>query len=161
MQRTEEIEACRIRDIVNSVFLVPAIAYQDYSDFDSELKQYNSEHELFLAINTAIKNKAFSVNFSIYYPEAKGYFFSDKRELDKKKSNGATFRYIASGWGLIQLQIDLKNQIKPKVRVAVNTQKRAEAWSQTYPEFKDPALWDWKFVEKQARRIIRVLKQSA
>ena len=76
MQRTEEIEVCRIRNIVNSVFLVPAIAYQDYSDFDSELKQYNSEHELFLAINTAIKNKAFSVNFSIYYPEAKGYFFS-------------------------------------------------------------------------------------
>lgn len=161
MQRAEEIEVSKIGDIVNAIFLEPAVAYQDYSDFDSELRQYENEESLMSAISNAIDSNAHSANFSIYYPEAKGYFFAEKKSLNPVKCNGATFRYVASGWGLIQLQIDLKNKIKPEVRVSVNSQKRAGAWFQTCPEFREPSLWEWKFVEKQARRIIRVLKQCA
>ncbi|WP_144395071.1 hypothetical protein [Pleionea sediminis] len=161
MQRAEEIEVSKIGDIVSAIFSEPAVAYQDYSDFDSELKQYKTEEALLRGISSAIDGNAHSANFSIYYPEAKGYFFSERKSLNPAKCNGATFRYVASGWGLIQLQIDLKNKLKPAVSVSVNSQKRAEAWFQTYPEFKEPSLWEWKYVEKQARRIIRVLKQCA
>ena len=146
---------------MSAIFSEHAVAYQDYSEFDSELKQYENEEALMSAIISAIEGNAHSANFSIYYPEAKGYFFAEKKSLNPAKCNGASFRYVASGWGLIQLQIDLKNKFKPEVRVSVNSRKRAEAWFQTYPEFKDPSLWDWKFLEKQARRIIRVLKKCA
>jgi hypothetical protein len=40
-------------------------------------------------------------------------------------------------------------------RVAVNTEKRANSWKETYPKMQDPRLWQWKVVERNARRIFR------
>jgi hypothetical protein len=161
MQQVQEIEISKMNDIVNSIFQVPAIAYEDYSDLDSDLKKYDSKESLLKAIDEANTRNAHSANFAIYYPEAKGHFFKEKKSVNPEKCNGASYRYIASGWGLVHLQIDLRKKPIVKVRVAVNTATRAETWSATSPEFKDPSLWDWKYVEKQTRRIIRVLKQCA
>lgn len=161
MQRTEEIEVSKIGDIVSAIFQEPAIAYEDYSAFDTELQIYDSESSLNSAIEEAVKNNDYSANFAIYYPEAKGYFFKERKTLNPEKCNGATFRFVSSGWGLFHLQIDLRNKPKVVVRVTVNSAKRAGAWSHTYPELKEPELWDWKYVEKQARRMIRVLKKCA
>ena len=37
----------------------------------------------------------------------------------------------------------------------VNSEKRANNWLITIPELKSPDLWNWKAVEKNARRLIR------
>jgi hypothetical protein len=65
------------------------------------------------------------------------------------------------GWGLIQLQIDYKAAPVIDCRFAVNTKKRAQAWAQTFPELGTPEQWEWKAVERQARRLIRVLRHGA
>jgi hypothetical protein len=161
MQRTEKIDISKIGNIVRSIFKEPAIAYEDYSKFDTELKKYVCEEALLDAINEAVKSESHSANFALYYPEAKGYFFEEKKAVNPVKCNGATYRYVASGWGLVHLQIDLRKKPFSEVRVAVNTAKRAETWFPTCPEFNEPSLWDWKYIEKQARRIIGTLKQSA
>ena len=161
MQRNEIIEFPKLEEIVSSIFEEPAIAYEDYSEYDSELEEFDSKETVLKKIESAKENGAFSVNFAIYYPAANGYFYKEKKALNPEKCNGATYRYVANGWGLIHLQIDLRDKEKPEVRVAVNTLKRATAWEPTYPEFKEASLWDWKFVEKQARRLIRVLKKCA
>lgn len=93
MQRAEEIEVSKIVDIVSAIFLEPTVVYQDYSDFDSELKQYENEEALMSAISNANDSNAHSANFSIYYPEAKGYFFAEKKSLNPTKCN----------WGNISL----------------------------------------------------------
>jgi hypothetical protein len=129
--------------------------------FDSGLKEYDSKELLLKAIDQAVKRGAHSANFAIYYPESKGHFYKEKVTINPDKCNGATYRHSANGWGLVQLQIDLREKPIAGVRVAANTAKRAETWSPTYPELKDPSLWDWKYVEKQSRRIIRVLRQCA
>jgi hypothetical protein len=161
MQRTEIVEFPRLEEIVGSIFEEPATAYEDYSEFDSELKEFDSKEAVLNKIESAKENGAFSVNFAIYYPAANGYFYKEKKSLNPEKCNGATYRYVANGWGLIHLQIDLRDKEKPEVRVAVNTLKRATAWEPTYPELKAANLWDWKLVEKQARRLINVLKKCA
>ena len=157
MQRSEKVERSKLADIVDSVFQEAAIAYED----DSDLIEYENADSLLLAIEQAIHNNAHSMNFAIYYPDAKGHFFKDKKTLNPAKCNGASFRYVASGWGLVHLQLDLRNQPLVTVRVTVNSEKRATSWAATHPENQDPAEWNWKFVETQARRIIRVLRKSA
>ena len=161
MQRTEIVDFPKIGEIVSSIFEEPAIAYEDYSEYDSELKEFDSKETVLKKIESAKENGAFSVNFSIYYPAANGYFHKEKKSLNPEKCNGATYRYAANGWGLIHLQIDLREKEKSEVRIAVNTLKRAVAWEPTYPELKAARLWDWKLVEKQARRLIKVLKKCA
>ncbi len=161
MQRAENIEISKIAEIVGSIFQEPAIVYEHYSEYESELKSYDGKESLLFAISEAVKNNAHSANFAIYYPESKGFFVKEKKSLNPEKCNGATYRYIASGWGLVHFQIDLRNKPIAGVRIAVNTSTRAEAWSPTYPELQQPSLWDWKFIEKQTRRIIKVLRQCA
>ena len=161
MQRTEEIDVTDLGVIVTSIFQETAIAYEDYSSFDSVLKKYKSAESVQGAIEQAILNNASSINFAIYYPDSKGYFLEEKKSLDPEKCNGASFRYVASGWGLIHLQIDLRNKPLANVRVTVNSEKRAHAWASSHPKYQDPSEWDWKYVESQARRLIRVLRKCA
>ncbi len=158
MQKTETVEISKLGEIISSIFVEPAIVYESDSEFDSSLKKYESKESLLKVIDQSIQTNLPFINFAIYYPNAKGYVFDEKVKLNPEVCNGATFRYSTCGWGLIQLQIDLLNKPMVEVRVAVNTQKRAEEWSANYPKFKSPSLWDWKLVEKQARRIIKSLK---
>ena len=161
MQRTEEIDVSALGDIVNSIFQETAIAYQDYSSFDSALKKYKSAESVLAAIEQAILSNDSSLNFAIYYPNSEGYFLEEKKILNPEKCNGATFRYFASGWGLVHLQIDLRNKPLANVSVKGNSEKRACAWASTHLEYQDPSEWDWKYVESQARRLIRVLRKCA
>lgn len=158
MQKTEVIEILKLTEIIDSVFFEPAIVYENDSEFNSNLKKYESKELLSQAIDQAVQANLPFINFSIYYPDAKGYVFEEKIKLNPEACNGATYRYAASGWGLVQLQIDLLDKPMVEVRVTVNTQKRADEWSSAYPKLKSPSLWDWKFVEKQTRRIIKTLK---
>ena len=158
MQKTQIINISKLTEILDSVFIEPAIVYESDSEFNSDLKKYESQELLSQAIDQAVQANLPFINFSIYYPDAKGYVFEEKVKLNPEACNGATYRYSASGWGLIQLQIELLDKPMIEVCVTVNTQKRAEAWSSEYPKLKSPSLWDWKFVEKQTRRIIKTLK---
>jgi hypothetical protein len=45
-------------------------------------------------------------------------------------------------------------------RIAVNTEKRAQNWANTFIELKSPSLWNWKVVESQTRKLIRELKKK-
>ena len=159
MQRSEVIPVEKVSSLLSCIFQEPAIAYQNYSDFDSNLHKYNSAEQLLEAINHAIDIKSHSANFVIYYPQSNGFIYEEKISLNPAKCNGSTFRYVLNGWGLIALQLDLRNLTSVNITVSVNSQKRAEAWWATCLDFKDPALWDWKFVERQARRTIRVLSK--
>lgn len=82
MQRSEKVERSKLADIVDSVFQEAAIAYEDYSAYDSDLIEYENADSLLLAIEQAIHNNAHSMNFAIYYPDAKGHFFKDKKTLN-------------------------------------------------------------------------------
>jgi hypothetical protein len=45
--------------------------------------------------------------------------------------------------------------------VTVNSEKRARVWYPTYPELKEPDLWNWKLVASHSRRLQRSLKSLA
>lgn len=161
MQRTEEIDISKIGDIFDSIFKEDVVIYESDSAFDSDLLHFEDIQSLKKHFDAAVVNGSFSSNYALYYPKANGYFHKKKVRLNPESCDGATYRYTASGWGVIHVQISLRDKPVVEVRVAVNSAKRAANWSATYSELKDPELWDWKYVEKQTRRIIKVLKQCA
>jgi len=161
MQRTENIDISKIGEIFDSIFQESVVVYESDSGFDSDLLCFDDIQSLKKHFDATANNGSFSSSYALYYPDTNGYFHSKKIILNPEKCDGATYRYSASGWGIIHLQISLREKPSIEVRVSVNSAKRAANWSSTYSELKDPNLWDWKYVEKQARRIIRVLKLCA
>jgi hypothetical protein len=137
------------------------VVYEAYSEYGQKIKSFLSSHELRIHIKLLIRNGEKFLHYAIYYPESKGYVEEERINLDPKKCKGATFRYAINGWGIIYFQCDYKNQPNLECRIAVNSSKRAEKWSGTYPNFKTPSLWDWKIVESNAKRLTKNLKKMS
>lgn len=161
MQRTEKIDISKIEDIFDTIFKEDVVVYESISADNSDLLCFKDIESLRKNFYSKVDNNICSSNYALYYPNANGYFYKEKIKLDPELCNGATYKYSPSGWGLIHIQITLTNKPSIELRVAVNSAKRAQNWSSTCGELKDPDLWDWKYVERQARRIIRILKQCA
>jgi hypothetical protein len=101
------------------------------------------------------------VDLVLHYPDTQGSVICKRSDLDAAESDGAACQHTLEGWGLIQLEIEGAGTSALSCRVAVNTQKRAIEWAPTLPELGGPLQWDWKAVERHARRLIRVLRQGA
>ncbi len=117
--------------------------------------------ELIADIESEVSNGQMFLSYAVYYPDTRGYVAEQKVALNPRSCGGQYWRCPVGGWGIIQLQADLKCAPSIECRVAVNSQKRAEAWAATIPEFRDPGLWDWRAVQRHAGRIIRRMKKFA
>ena len=135
--------------------------FHAFSGYSQPLRCFTSSSELGADIESAFATGQKSLHFALHYPDTKGRVAERKITLNAKKCEGHTWRYTIEGWGLIQFQGDLRHASVIECRVAVNTQKRAEAWAGTYPELRSPCLWDWRVVQFHAGRIIRRMKKIA
>lgn len=161
MQATRVITEQNIDEVLTAVYKEgEPIAYQADSDYGEELKRFNSKEELTQEIGQLLYANAPFFQFAFYYPESEGFVEKQRAVLNLKKCNGHTFRFSLKGWGLIYLQFHRKPH-GVECRAAVNTEKRANAWKDTNPDLKEPSLWQWNVVEKNARRIIRVINKIA
>ena len=162
MGRMETLSAKDLPLVVDSIFAIGApTVYETYSRFDSDTLSFADANKFsrFLAVPRPVKQS--QLMFSIYYLDTLGFVEKIRIELDPKSCEGHTFRYQISGWGLIQFHLDLRDAKLIACRVGVNSEKRANMWSNTYPAAKSPDLWDWKIVEKHARRITRSIRKHA
>ena len=162
MQTTRIINEHNIGEVLVSVYKEGnPVAYQADSEYGEDLKVFNSKEELAKEIKRLIQEKKPFLQFALHYPDSDGYVEKQRINLDPRVCKGHTFRFSARGWGLIYLQFDTKKNEGIECRVAVNTEKRANSWKDTYPSLKDPAMWNWKVVARNARRIIRVINKVA
>ena len=160
MQSEVHISESHVADVIAEIFAQGTpIAYESYSEPEQEIRSFSSALELEAEISLRVPDERRFVSYSIHYPEAKGLVKKRKFDLIPEKNDGKRFRFSMDGWGLIQLQLTYSDD-HVSCRVAVNSEKRALAWLQTYPDHGDPSLWDWKIVEKHARRIIRKMKKE-
>jgi hypothetical protein len=162
MQSTATLSREGFTELAAFVFESGApVVFHVYSGYGQPLRSFRSPSELIADIEATFAAGQKSLGFALYYPDTKGHVAERRVTLDPAKCDGHTWRYAVQGWGLIQLQGDLRRAPAIECRVAVNTQKRAEAWAGTYPESQDPRLWDWKLVQHYAARIIRKMKSIA
>lgn len=161
MQREEKINSERVEDIIDAIFVGQPEIYEADSAPDEELKTFANKSDLMGYISGERAKGFKSISFGIYYSDAGGLIDKKVVKLNPGKCDGATKRYSLTGWGIIFLQMSYKEKGLVSCRFAVNSHKRAAGWESMYPELKSADLWDWKLVEKHARRLIRVLKNCA
>ena len=162
MQTTRTITKSGIDNVLDAAFKEGnPIAYEAYSEYGKDIKEYPSQKELYQEIERLIFQAKPFFQFALYYPESCGYIEIKKLQIDPKRCGGNTFRFSVRGWGLVFLQFNISKDLNVECRAAVNTQKRAEKWEESCPDLKSPNLWNWNVVERNARRIIRTINKHA
>lgn len=136
------------------------VVEEAYSAFEEDLRRFAAPSDLLADIDRRFSSRGRFAHYVIHYPEAKGAVRRKKIDLIPEKCGGKKFRYSVEGWGLIPLQLSLEQTGQVQCRIAVNSEKRAMAWFPTYPEHGDPRRWDWMIVEREVRRLVRILKKS-
>jgi hypothetical protein len=136
------------------------LVVEAYSAFDAELCQFNSAKELVGYVLAQRELPGSSAQLAVYYPEMGGGLVQTRIELNPTKCQGHSYRYTATGWGLISVHLSWSESPVGSL-ISANTQKRARAWASTSPELGSPAEWDWESVGRHLRRLRRVLKLAA
>ena len=160
VERAEIIPSAQVGSLLAAAFKGTPLVSEAYSRFDFPLRSFGDPTSLERVIHAEREAGNKSVSLVVHYPESKGQVITRRINLLPEKCNGASWRETLEGWGLIQLQLEYQGGDTVKCRIAVNSERRAEAWAQTYPEFGSPELWDWQAVERHARRLIRVLRSG-
>lgn len=94
--------------------------------------------------------------FGLWYPSMKGRILERQVALDPPRE-GKAFRYSLGGWGIIHLHLYFTPPNTLQCRVAVNSEARAKARQERYPELGATSEWDWRVVETYAFRLSRRL----
>jgi hypothetical protein len=123
-----------------------------------EVQEFSSADDCLKYIKTQSAEGSSYIAFAVHFADTSGFVEAERRTLDPEKCDGHNFLYQINGWGLIKIKIMLSPAKDLYCDISVNSEKRANKWYVTYPEFKSPALWNWKQVEKHARRLKRYLK---
>lgn len=162
MQATKILDQSQLPLILEALFASgQPVVFEAYSAYDSHLKSFAAVTDLRAYLESELTRRSGMALLVVHYPEALGQVQTTTIKLRPEKCDGATWRETIEGWGLIQVQLKANGNGTTECRIAVNSQARANAWSQTLPQPGDPSLWDWKAVEKHARRLIRVLRSAA
>lgn len=160
MQTSQKISVDQLDELVATVFAQgPVVVRQEYSDFSCLTREFADARALLdeLRYEPGVGD-AFR-QYTLYYPEAKGHVHERRIALKPQACDGHTFRFCQEGWGLIQLQCNFRKYPMVECRIVVNSAIRAGVWSDTYPDFQSPDLWDWAVVEKKAGRLVRLLRR--
>lgn len=163
MQREDKIPFDSIGKIIDAIYQGNPTVFEAYSDFERDIGYFPTKKSLtdFISKELTSSNKHKSVYCLMQYPEWGGVVRKRKILLDPKRCDGATYRYTMEGWGLIQFQMNLTDPELVSCRFAVNSEKRANNWASVAPELGAPSLWNWSLIEKNIRRLIRVLRKNA
>lgn len=138
----------------------PVTVYEAYSEYDKELRVFASANQVLAQVARLKAGDISLVYLSLHFGNAEGYVRKKRITLKPRKCKGATFRYSVEGWGLIHIQLSQKENCM-QCELSANSEKRAQKWEEYIPELESAALWNWIEVNKQKRRLNRVLRKSA
>ncbi|WP_431110406.1 hypothetical protein [Variovorax paradoxus] len=138
--------------------------YELASDFGQPLKCFRSAAEVLAQFGRSYANgnKWRSVHLQLYVRGAGPAFEPRRVELDPAACGGATFRYNADGWGLVQLYLGTLPEGDTRLEDSHtnhNTLKRAQTWSGTVPELGDVEAWDFGKITSFSSRLNREIRK--
>lgn len=148
--------------IASAIFDRPApFVVEAYSAYDREPLAFDNAGLMTDYVRDCLASKDAFAYLFVVYPDMAGCASKKTIRLNPAKTDGHTFRYSWSGWGLIQVQLSNRPAPNHESRIASSSEKRAIAWAHTYPELPAPSTWNWKAVASHTRRLKRVLAQHS
>jgi len=136
--------------------------YESYSDFESELKKFSSTSEVLDCFEKTYRTgeKWKSVELKIYVLGAGPTFIPRRFSVDPQCCDGATYRYTALGWGLIQLYLHRATQDGLESSHTNHfTKKGVMAKAMTEEDCLNIDSWDFKKITAFSSRLNRQIKK--
>jgi hypothetical protein len=150
-----------IDTIAEAVFAKPnPTVVEAYSEPGQLPKSFRSAPELSSYIRAQLSPPKGLAYVFVVYPDMGGAPVRRKIKLNPAGCQGHTMRYSWDGFGLISIQLQQSDGPISASRVCSNSERRAGAWSSTYPEWQQPGEWNWKAVTSHTRRLQRALRKS-
>jgi hypothetical protein len=132
------------------------------SQFDTPLKEFHSAQDVLSEFGRVYSNGALwhTVHLQLYVIGASPPFVPTRVELNPKFCDGATFRYAAEGWGLVQLYLTAPtaNGLNSS-HTNHFTAKGAEKWAPLSSEKGPAEQWDFKKIAAFSSRLNREIKK--
>jgi len=134
------------------------------SDDGQPLRRFHSAAEVLAQFERRYPEggKWRAVELQLYVLGAGPPFVPTRVALDPDECDGATFRYDAEGWGLVQLYLGALPDGETRLEDSHtnhNTLKRAQAWSATLPEMGDVGAWDFGRITAFSSRLNREIRK--
>lgn len=138
--------------------------YELASSFEQPLQRFATASEVLSQFDrTYVTGRKWDTVHLQLYVIGSGPKFSPKKvALDPAHCNGATYRYGAEGWGLVQLYLGgpSPSGLQPS-HTNHNTQTRAEAWQSTLPDMGPVEAWDFKRITAFSSRLNREIRKRS
>lgn len=133
----------------------PLVASSE-SDLGEPLERFVTAEDIRVKAAQCIKAGIRNYSFALWYPSMKGQALERQIALDPPRE-GKSFRHSLTGWGVIHLRIYYTPPGTFQCRIVVNSEARAKAREDRYPELGATAVWDWRVVDTYAFRLSRTL----
>lgn len=132
-----------------------------YSDFETELKKFSSAIEVLDQFDRryGTGERWRSVELQLYVLGAGPIFKPRRLSVNPKFCDGATYRYMAQGWGLVQLYLNRSTQEGLESSHTNHfTRNGAAAKAVTEEEHADVDSWDFKRITAFSLRLNRRIR---
>ncbi|MDB6026441.1 MAG: hypothetical protein JWM68_2664 [Verrucomicrobiales bacterium] len=130
--------------------------YELGSEFEQPLRRFESTSRVM-----ELFDQYATVHLQLYVIGAGPPFVPKRIRLNPEACGGATFRYAAEGWGLIQLYLSSAKPTRLEVsHTNHNSLKRATAWAPTIQDLASPEAWDFARIISFSSRLNRTIKKQ-
>jgi hypothetical protein len=138
--------------------------YELASAWEEPLRLFQTTEEVLSQFErTYVTGKRWTaIHLQLYVLGAGPGFEPRKVALNPEACNGATFRYGAAGWGLVQLYLEsVSDNRLSNSHTNHGSQKRAETWATTVDDLDDPGRWDFARINSFSARLNRQIKKQS
>ena len=140
--------------------------YELASDFEQPLKCFRSAAEVLAQFERSYSDgrKWRAVHLQLYVRGAGPAFVPRRVALNPKDCGGATFRYNADGWGLVQLYLGSAFTGDARLENSHtnhNSVKRAQTWSHTVTDQGSVEAWDFSRITSFSSRLNREIRKRS
>lgn len=153
------------RELLNWLFSEGTCdVYELYSDFETELRKFSSVVEVLDQFDRryATGERWKSIELQLYVLGAGPVFQPQRLSVNPKFCDGATYRYMARGWGLVQLYLQRPMQEGLESSHTNHfTHKGAAAKAATEEEHAEVNLWDFKKITAFSSRLNRQIRNKS
>ena len=130
--------------------------YELGSEFERPLRRFESPADVLQLFDQRV-----TVLLQLYVIGAGPPFVPKRINLNPEACGGATFRYAAEGWGLVQLYLESPKEDRLEVsHTNHNSAKRATSWAPIIKDLASPDAWDFRKITSFSSRLNRAIKEQ-
>jgi hypothetical protein len=137
--------------------------YELASEFERPLKRFETAVDVMRQFERRYPSgEPWQVHLNLYVLGAGPAFEPRRITLDPNACGGATFRYAAEGWGLVQLYLAAPRAgCLENSHTNHNSKTRAERWAPLRGVEPAPAAWDFARITAFSSRLNRQIKKCS